>query len=166
MPPPRDANFMEVDSDSDVSLPGDQFRAKGKGKAKAGDKRKRDKGKAKAKDTVGFYVERNSLHQPGHWHCSSHIRGKPRTRDLGKRFKKMKRGVYKARWRTGWPVVVDDGEFLRSTKNTIILDAYVSPFNQVAESCCTDSADHHSTSGLTPRPFGFHDGPRHAPDAI
>ncbi|KAG2059031.1 TFIIH basal transcription factor complex, subunit SSL1 [Suillus hirtellus] len=47
----RDDNFMDVDSDSDISLLGDaEHRGKGKGKSKASDKRKKDKGKAKAKE--------------------------------------------------------------------------------------------------------------------
>ncbi|KAG1802723.1 Ssl1-like-domain-containing protein [Suillus plorans] len=47
----RDDNFMDVDSDSDISLLGDaEHRGKGKGKGKATDKRKKDKGKAKAKE--------------------------------------------------------------------------------------------------------------------
>jgi transcription initiation factor TFIIH subunit 2 len=47
----RDDNFMDVDSDSDISLPGDvEHRGKGKGKGKATDKRKKDKGRAKAKE--------------------------------------------------------------------------------------------------------------------
>lgn len=48
---------MDVDSDSDISIPDDADdlgSRKGKGKAKAGDKRKRDKGKGKAKDAVNF----------------------------------------------------------------------------------------------------------------
>ncbi|KAG6378179.1 Ssl1-domain-containing protein [Boletus reticuloceps] len=53
MAPPRrtDPNYMDVDSDSDISmLGGDEVRARGKGKGKATDKRKKDKGKGKAKD--------------------------------------------------------------------------------------------------------------------
>ncbi|KAG2119537.1 Ssl1-like-domain-containing protein [Suillus discolor] len=47
----RDDNFMDVDSDSDISLLGDvEHRGKGKGKGKVIDKRKKDKGKAKAKE--------------------------------------------------------------------------------------------------------------------
>ncbi|KAG1881460.1 Ssl1-like-domain-containing protein [Suillus tomentosus] len=47
----RDDNFMDVDSDSDISLLGDaEHRGKGKAKGKATDKRKKDKGKAKAKE--------------------------------------------------------------------------------------------------------------------
>ncbi|OAX39575.1 TFIIH basal transcription factor complex, subunit SSL1 [Rhizopogon vinicolor AM-OR11-026] len=47
----QDGNFMDVDSDSDISLLGDvEHRGKGKGKGKATDKRKKDKGKAKAKE--------------------------------------------------------------------------------------------------------------------
>ncbi|KAJ2931456.1 hypothetical protein H1R20_g5634, partial [Candolleomyces eurysporus] len=52
MPPRKDASFMEVDSDSDISIPDDieaPRRAKAKGKAKAGDKRKAEH-KAKNKD--------------------------------------------------------------------------------------------------------------------
>lgn len=42
---------MDVDSDSDISLLGDdEVRARGKGKSKATDKHKKDKGKGKAKD--------------------------------------------------------------------------------------------------------------------
>jgi transcription initiation factor TFIIH subunit 2 len=58
MPPRRDNDFMDVDSDSDISILGndalDTRGGKGKGKAKAGDKSKRDKGKGKgkAKDVV------------------------------------------------------------------------------------------------------------------
>ncbi|KAF8558061.1 TFIIH basal transcription factor complex, subunit SSL1 [Imleria badia] len=53
MAPPRrtDPSYMDVDSDSDISLLGDdEVRARGKGKSKAADKRKKDKGKSKAKD--------------------------------------------------------------------------------------------------------------------
>ncbi|KAG2132013.1 Ssl1-like-domain-containing protein [Suillus bovinus] len=47
----RDDNFMDVDSDSDISLLGDvEHRGKGKAKGKTADKRKKDKGKAKAKE--------------------------------------------------------------------------------------------------------------------
>jgi transcription initiation factor TFIIH subunit 2 len=55
MAPRKDDDFMDVDSESDISIPDDAEdigARKGKGKAKAGDKRKRDKGKAKAKDAV------------------------------------------------------------------------------------------------------------------
>ena len=55
MAPRKDDDFMDVDSDSDISMPGDADdigTRKGKGKAKIGDKRKRDKGKGKAKDAV------------------------------------------------------------------------------------------------------------------
>lgn len=46
---------MDVDSDSDISLLGDDAgRARGKGKSKATDKRKKDKGKGKAKDVRTF----------------------------------------------------------------------------------------------------------------
>lgn len=54
--PPRRINdtYMDVDSDSDVSILGDDFdhrgKGKGKGKGKAVDKRKNDKGKGKAKE--------------------------------------------------------------------------------------------------------------------
>lgn len=57
MAPPRrtDPNYMDVDSDSDISLLGDdEVRARGKGKSKATDKRKKDKGKGKAKDVRPF----------------------------------------------------------------------------------------------------------------
>lgn len=50
-PKNRDDNFMDVDSDSDISLLGDvDHRGKGKAKGKATDKRKKEKGKAKAKE--------------------------------------------------------------------------------------------------------------------
>lgn len=56
MPPRRDNDFIDADSESDISILGDDDLGtrggKGKGKAKAGDKRKRDKGKGKAKDVV------------------------------------------------------------------------------------------------------------------
>jgi hypothetical protein len=55
MAPRKDDDFMDVDYDSDISIPdvAEDFGArKGKGKAKAGEKRKRDKGKGKAKDAV------------------------------------------------------------------------------------------------------------------
>jgi hypothetical protein len=53
-PKNKDDNFMDVDSDSDISLLGDvEHRVKGKGKGKVIDKRKKDKGKAKAKDVSG-----------------------------------------------------------------------------------------------------------------
>lgn len=62
MPPRRDTDFMDADSESDISILGDDDLGtrggggnKGKGKAKpggGGEKRKRDKGKGKAKDVV------------------------------------------------------------------------------------------------------------------
>lgn len=53
----QDDNFMDVDSDSDISLLGDlEHRGKGKGKNKATDKRKKDKGKAKAKDVSSAHL--------------------------------------------------------------------------------------------------------------
>ncbi|KAK0226018.1 Ssl1-like-domain-containing protein [Armillaria fumosa] len=50
--PPRDNDFMDAGSDSDISLGDDAYSvSKGKGKGKATDKRRRDeKGKGKAKD--------------------------------------------------------------------------------------------------------------------
>ncbi|KAG8213691.1 Ssl1-domain-containing protein [Butyriboletus roseoflavus] len=57
MAPPRrtDPNYMDVDSDSDISLLGDdQVRARGKGKGKATDKQKKGKAKGKAKDVCLF----------------------------------------------------------------------------------------------------------------
>lgn len=50
----RDNDFMEVDSDSDISIldGGHNAPSKGKGKAKATDKHRADKGKGKPKDVV------------------------------------------------------------------------------------------------------------------
>ncbi|KAF9464986.1 Ssl1-like-domain-containing protein [Collybia nuda] len=63
MPPRRDNDFIDADSESDISILGDDDLdtrgGKGKGKAKAGDKRKRDKGKAKAKDAQAYTWEAN-----------------------------------------------------------------------------------------------------------
>ncbi|KAL0956501.1 hypothetical protein HGRIS_002645 [Hohenbuehelia grisea] len=53
MPPRRDADFMDVEFESDISLDDDadyDGKGKGKGKAKVTDKKKKDKGKSKAKD--------------------------------------------------------------------------------------------------------------------
>jgi len=56
MAPRRDDDFMDVDSNSDISIPDDADDPgvrKGRSKGKAGDKRKRDKRKGlKAKDAV------------------------------------------------------------------------------------------------------------------
>ncbi|KAG1829110.1 Ssl1-like-domain-containing protein [Suillus variegatus] len=61
----RDDNFMDVDSDSDISLLGDaEHRGKGKGKSKATDKRKKDKGKAKAKEQA-YTWEASYTHEAG-----------------------------------------------------------------------------------------------------
>lgn len=58
MPPRRDAEYMDVDSGSDISLPDDDYdgsRAKGKGRSKTGE-RKSEKGKGKAKDNVSRVI--------------------------------------------------------------------------------------------------------------
>ncbi|KAJ8503139.1 hypothetical protein ONZ45_g11127 [Pleurotus djamor] len=60
---PKDADFMDVDSDgSDILIDDDdeEFRVtKGKGKGKPGDKRKKDKGKGKPKDVQAYTWEAN-----------------------------------------------------------------------------------------------------------
>ena len=63
MPPRKDASFMEVDSDSDISIPDDieaPRRAKGKGKAKAGGKRKAEH-VAKNKDVCFEHLPESSF---------------------------------------------------------------------------------------------------------
>ncbi|KAK0461172.1 Ssl1-like-domain-containing protein [Desarmillaria tabescens] len=57
--PPRDNDFMDAGSDSDISLGDDAYNvSKGRGKGKATDKRKRDdKGKGKAKDVQAYTWE-------------------------------------------------------------------------------------------------------------
>ncbi|KAF8630626.1 hypothetical protein AX15_002778 [Amanita polypyramis BW_CC] len=59
MPPRKDADYMDVDSDSDISLPDgshDTSKGKGKGRTKAGE-RKRGKGKGKAKENQPYTWE-------------------------------------------------------------------------------------------------------------
>ncbi|PFH51545.1 hypothetical protein AMATHDRAFT_59019 [Amanita thiersii Skay4041] len=59
MPPRKDADYMDIDSESDASIPDDDYgvgKSKGKSRAKAGDRRK-DKGKAKAKENQPYTWE-------------------------------------------------------------------------------------------------------------
>jgi len=90
---------MDVDSDSDISLLGDEHRGKGKGKGKAIDKRKKDKGKAKAKDVSSTFV----AYDVGHLHFNSNLtHGRHPTRVLGILCRKMRPEVCRAPWKISW----------------------------------------------------------------
>jgi hypothetical protein len=101
-PKNKDDNFMDVDSDSDISLLGDvEHRVKGKGKGKAIDKRKKDKGKAKAKDVSGALSLPMTLTDHSHFY-SKLIPGRHRIRVLGTPYRKMRLEVCRAQWRILW----------------------------------------------------------------
>ena len=89
---------MDVDSDSDISLLGDdEARARGKGKSKATDKRKKGKGKGKAKDVRLFFTLPPNLHltRPS----SKRTHGKHPTRAHGTPCRKTSRVACKGRSR-------------------------------------------------------------------
>lgn len=114
MAPRKDDDFMDVDSDSDISIPDDteDFGVrKGKAKAKAGDKRKRDKGKGKAKDAVNStsFFSRLPMLTQNPVNLSKHIHGKRRIRDPGTRCKRTRQVVCKVLSRNGWRVAGDGG---------------------------------------------------------
>jgi hypothetical protein len=95
MPPRQDTDFMDVDSDSDISLldEGEIFRPKGKGKGRSTETRK----KGKQKRVVGE-VSRICLIQsppPSTTSCSKHILGKRLIRARGMQCKRMRREACK-----------------------------------------------------------------------
>ena len=102
--PAKDHDFrMEIDSDSDMSLLGDEpSRSKAKGKGKASDKAKKDKGKGKAKDAASSFFFNNASLNSYFWVVNSnHILGRLRMHVLGMLYKKMRVGACGVRWRTG-----------------------------------------------------------------
>jgi hypothetical protein len=107
----RDDNFMDVDSDSDISLLGDvEHRGKGKGKGKSTDKRKKDKGKAKAKEVskAGF-CHRVMLYS---YFYSKLTPGRHPIRVHGTLCKKMRLVVCRARWRILWRAEGEGGPYI------------------------------------------------------
>lgn len=100
----RDDNFMDVDSDSDISLLGDvEHRGKGKGKGKATDKRKKDKGKAKAKE-VSFCcaVQSTTLNIHFLFIYSKLTLGRHPTLVLGTLCRKMRLEACRVQWKILW----------------------------------------------------------------
>ena len=108
MPPPqRDNDFME-DSDSDISIPGDEetSRPKVKSKGKGAERRKKNKGKGKAKDVSSQQMSLCTAYVQ--YVGSKRIHGRLHIRGLGILSRRMRRGVCRARWRIGW--LEEDGK--------------------------------------------------------
>ena len=98
--PAKDHDFrMEDDSDSDMSLLGDEpSRSKVKGKGKASDKPKKDKRKGKVQDVVSSFFLNNASLNSHFWMVNSkHILGRLRIHALGTLYKKMRVGVCRVR---------------------------------------------------------------------
>jgi hypothetical protein len=168
MPPRKDDDFMDVDSDSDISIPDDRLdhgARKGKGKAKASDKRKRDKGKGKAKDAVSpSSCHQSTLIQDSPVGISKHIHGKHLIHAHGTQSKRMRREVCKVQLRNGWRAAEDGGlpSFLHSNPPSIILSIR----QQVTRSLHCNTTDDYSTFNFTTRLVRVNDGPRYATDAV